>query len=116
VIVRSEQEPSPPDPVHVRLAGARAWLALAEDRLTAKKWTDALAPTRKGIEELGPTYARPEACDDTSLGEMMAGRQLSRGDLKEAARTLADVLQNRISTYVDFHKDTVVSLLPPLHR
>jgi hypothetical protein len=116
VIVRSEQEPSPPDVVYVRLAGARAWLALVEDHLAAKRWIAALSPARKGIEELGRTYARPEAFDDTSLYEKVAERQREQGELEEAARTLAGILQDRISSYLDLHKDSVVGLLPPLQR
>lgn len=41
---------------HVKVAGARAWLALAESRLAAKDINGAIASADAGIKELGDDY------------------------------------------------------------
>jgi hypothetical protein len=114
VIVRAERKPSPPDPVHVRLAGARAWLALAKDRVAEKEWSAAIELARKGLVELGQEYARPQVDDDTDLKALAAEDQLKQGHTENAARTLARVLEDRISCYRDLHSATVVEISPPV--
>jgi len=114
VIVRSERKPSLPDPVHVRLAGARAWLALAKDRVAEKEWGAAIELARKGLVELGQEYARPQVDDDTELKALAAEDQIKQGRLENAARMLAGALSTRIVCYVDLHNDTVVEVSPPV--
>jgi len=114
VIVRSERKPSLPDPVHVRLAGARAWLALAKDRVAEKEWSAAIELARRGLGELGQEYARPQVDDDTELKALAAEDQLKQGHPENAARALARVLSTRIACYLDLHNDTVVEVSPPV--
>jgi hypothetical protein len=114
VIVRSEQKPSPPDPVHVRLAGARAWLALAEDRVAAKEWKAVVALARKGLDELGREYAQPQIEDDSDMKAFAAEDQLAQGKAENAAHMLTGVLATRIILYVSLHNDTVVEVSPPV--
>jgi hypothetical protein len=82
--------------------------------VTAKEWSVAIELARKGLDELGQEYARPQVVDDTGLKALAAEDQLRQGHPENAARTLARVLENRIFCYVELHGDTVVGLVPPI--
>jgi hypothetical protein len=92
-----------PGPVHERLAGARAWLALGERLLEAGNSADALAAGRAGLEELGSDYASRRTKDDTALKLALADERLAEGDEESAAAITLRMLEDRAELYEDKH-------------
>jgi hypothetical protein len=107
VLVRGPK-PDPVSPKHLALAGARAWLALADARIAASEWKLAIEFARQGISELGDDYARPEVDDSTAVKILAAEEEIAHDRLSNGARTLARVLANRVVLYVELHRDSLV--------
>jgi hypothetical protein len=86
-------EPSP----HVRLAGARAWLLVAE----ALSGTPAQAyeAAVRGAKELGPDYAARGTREETHLKEWSAQEKFDKQEFASAAELMIRVLRSRISMY-----------------
>jgi hypothetical protein len=101
VLMRASSRPDPVPPALVALAGARAWLGLAQKRLEASDWEGAAALARQGLAELGPDYAKPEVDDSTDLKVHAAEELIQKGQLDNGARTLTRTLENRIVLSVD---------------
>jgi hypothetical protein len=107
VVVRAASAPAPAQAPHVKLAGARAWLKLGQERLAEHQAQAAVACARKGLEELGSDYAAPDAGDDTVLKLAAAEELLKAGRADNAASTMLRTLDGRARLYVDQHKDTI---------
>jgi len=85
--------PSP----HTRLAGARAWLAIAE--ALSPSPADAYQAALRGAKELGPDYAEVGVREETHLKEWSAQEQFEKQQFAEAAGLMIRVLRSRISMY-----------------
>jgi len=83
---------------HIRLAGARAWFALARD-LTKSSPHSAYEAAHHGASELGPDYAKPTVVDDTHTKQWLAEGEAEHGHHDRAAYTMTRVLQSRIRLY-----------------
>lgn len=92
---------------HMKLAGARAWVALGEQRIAADDWPGAIACGRAGLEELGRRYAGRGALDHTQMKLSVAEDQIKEGDLVNAAKNILRQLTIRIAYYVDLHADAI---------
>jgi hypothetical protein len=108
VVVRSGAAPDPAHAPHVRLAGVRAWLSLAQGRIAARQFEKAIACAGKAVEELGRDYARPEVDDSTQQKLLAAQEQAAEGQLENAANNMVRILQNRVALYLDRHRDAIV--------
>jgi hypothetical protein len=106
-VVRAASAPEPSQAPHLKLAGARAWLSLGQERLAAKQAPAAVTCAKRGLEELGSDYAPPEAGDDTVLKLAAAEELLKAGRADNAASTMLRTLEARARLYVQKHKDTV---------
>ena len=85
--------------IWVRIAGARAWLAIAS-QLEPQR---AYAACRRGLDELGSMFdlpRKPMIMDDTGNYIHIADDLASRSDFKPAADELVKVIQTRIVIYV----------------
>ncbi|HSD91213.1 MAG TPA: hypothetical protein VLB44_27005 [Kofleriaceae bacterium] len=87
------QTPSP----HARLAGARAWLTIAEALSTTP--AGAYQAAGRGAAELGPDYAGKGVRDETHMKEMGAKDEFDAGREKVAADLMLRVLRSRIAMY-----------------
>jgi len=81
----------------VALAGARAWLALAEQAVTNEQWESALTCAQGGVDELGKDYKRLTDIDDTKLKLRAVRDAAAEGRTSDAARTLVGVLHSRLA-------------------
>jgi hypothetical protein len=93
--------PSP----HSRLAGARAWLALAV--ALASSPADAYAAADRGVAELGPDYAGRGVKEETSLKERGAREYFEEQKFDAAAEWMLLVLRHRIAMYERKYKAEV---------
>ena len=93
--------PSP----HSRLAGARAWLAIALS-LTASP-ADAYEAALRGANELGPDYAGRGVREETHLREWWAKEEFEDKKFDSAAELMIRVLRSRIKMYERKHKAEV---------
>ncbi len=107
-VIRAAARPDPSHEPHVRLAGARAWLAVGQERLAAGQGAAAVACARRGLEELGPDYAPLSAGDDTVLKLAAAEGELAASRAENAASTMLRVLEARARLYVEKHQQVVV--------
>ena len=107
-VVRAASAPAPAQEPHVALAGARAWLSLGRERLSAGQAQAAVACARHGLEELGADYAPLTAADDTVIKLAAAEEELAAGRADNAASTMLRMLDARASLYVEKHRDAVV--------
>jgi hypothetical protein len=82
---------------HARLAGARAWLSVAEALSAAP--ADAYEAAVRGAKELGPDYAARGVREETHLKEWSAQEQAEKDDFASAAELMIRVLRSRISMY-----------------
>jgi hypothetical protein len=82
---------------HARLAGARAWLAIAEavGSTAAGRYQAAV----RGAIELGPDYAGKGVRDETHVKEMGAKYEFDAGHEESAADVMVRVLRSRIAMY-----------------
>ena len=78
------------------LAGASAWLSLAESLLQSSRDEDALVAASSGIEELGDLYRSDLAKDDTKLKLLAAQERGAEGAVREAATMTVRVLRERV--------------------
>jgi hypothetical protein len=83
---------------HVRLAGARAWLAVSQLATGA----DAYAAVKAGLAELGNDYAPRGAIDDTTSLLRIAE---SADDPMKAADAARKALVDRIAMYVRRYRE-----------
>lgn len=97
-----------PDDALLRLAGARAWHALATQRAEADDAPSALAAARAGLEELGRRYARPLDIDDTQLKVRTIDQAEAEGRLGDAARIALRILGTRLELARRLHADALV--------
>jgi len=94
-------------PPHQHAAAAQAWLALGRQLLTEERAEDALAVSRKGIDELGDEYAPPMTRDDTKM-KLYAAQDLERQDrLSDAASTSLNMLEVRLSLYQERYEVSI---------
>lgn len=107
VLVRAGAAPDPTHP-HARLAGARAWLALAESFEGRTRWADAAASARSGLDELGHEYAGPGVEDDTPLNVLSAEEMLAEGRTADGASGLLEILHERLGLYAELHEGSLV--------
>jgi hypothetical protein len=107
-VVRGASAPAPASAPHVKLAGARAWLAAGQERLAAHQGQAAVACARHGLEELGADYAPLTSADETVIKLAAAEEELAAGRADNAASTMLRVLDARTRLYVEKHRDTVV--------
>jgi hypothetical protein len=108
VILVQDTAPTAEGAPHLSLAGARAWLALAQARQSHNDIDSAIASARAGIEELGRhNYSPLRVKEDTSLRINMADDLIERGHLPEAARMLIDSLETRIKLYVRLYSNSI---------
>ena len=87
---------------HARLAGARAWLSVAEALSAAP--ADAYEAAVRGAKELGPDYAARGVREETHLEEWSAHEQAEKHDYASAAELAIRVLRSRISMYEQKYK------------
>lgn len=94
---------------HAGLAGARAWLTLAQGRYAANDYGPAIECARAGVSELGSRYSSValEVTEDTSLRIDMAEDLLEHSRPAEAARMLIDALETRLGLYIKLHAKTI---------
>ena len=104
-VVRAASAPA--QAPHVKLAGARAWLNVGQERLAAGQAQAAVECARRGLEELGGDYAPLTAVDDTVLKLAAAEEELGAGRANNAASTMLRTLDARTRLYVEKHSDTV---------
>jgi hypothetical protein len=92
-------------PAHGALAGARAWLALAQVRQAASDSETAITSARAGLDELGQRYYERSlgVIDDTGMQVSLANEQLKRGQAEQAARRLIAALEYRLKLYIQLH-------------
>ncbi|NVB78892.1 MAG: hypothetical protein HOV81_10890 [Kofleriaceae bacterium] len=83
--------------VHSRLAGARAWLAIAKALMAMP--AGAYQAARRGIAELGDDYAGPRVRDDTGQRKRFAENRFELQHDEAAAENMTDVLLVRIKMY-----------------
>jgi hypothetical protein len=107
-VVRATSAPEPGQEPHVKLAGARAWLNVGQERLVAGQAQASVACARRGLEELGLDYAPLTAVDDTVLKLAAAEEELAAGRADNAASTMLRTLDARTRLYVEKHRHTVV--------
>jgi hypothetical protein len=106
-VVRAASAPAPAQAPHVKLAGARAWLNVGQERLAAGQAQAAVGCARRGLEELGGDYAPLTAVDDTVLKLAAAEEELGAGRADNAASTMLRTLEARTRLYVEKHSATV---------
>lgn len=97
-----------PDDALQKLAGARAWYALATQRAQADDAAGALAAARAGLEELGRRYARPLDIDDTQLKIRTIDQAETEGRVGDAARIAVTILETRLELARRLHADALV--------
>lgn len=107
VLVRAEAEPDTTHP-HVRLAGARAWLALGDRFEGEARWAEAADSALSGLAELGEAYAGPDVEDDTTLKVLSAGGLLAEGRSADGASSLLEMLRERLGLYAALHEGSLV--------
>jgi len=107
VLLRSDRPPGSP-PAHLRLAGARAWLALGQRFQSRSRWQEAIASARAGLAEIGSDYAGPDVDDETDLKLLAAEDRLAQGHASDAAAVMLRVLGDRLSLYASLHHQDVV--------
>lgn len=93
--------PSP----HARLAGARAWLLVAESLSGTP--ADAYEAAVRGAKELGPDYAGRGVREETHLKEWSAQEKFEKQDFASAAELMIRVLRNRIAMYENKYSSEV---------
>ena len=110
-VVIQNTAPTVADAPHAALAGARAWLALAQAREAANDIEGALACAQAGLAELGDAYYSESQTtkDDTPLNLALAEDLLERGKPPEALHALLLTLESRLDLYVQLHADTLVA-------
>jgi hypothetical protein len=96
------------EPAHIRLAAARAWLAVGQELQARGDAADAISAARAGIDELGDDYARRDAINDTDLKIYVAEDLIAEGRVDNAATTLLRVVETRIALYLTRYADVVV--------
>lgn len=102
IFVSSDITP-PPDTPHAALAGSRTFLLLGQERLRAGDFPRAFAAAQAGLKELGDSYVRRPAFDDTSLSIGYAQDLMERGHPDRGARQILKALRSRIQMYVRKH-------------
>jgi hypothetical protein len=83
--------------VHSRLAGARAWLAIA--RALRATPAGAYQAALRGVTELGTDYAKPVVRDHTIEDEWFAKEDFEQQKDEDAAELMIEVLDHRIKMY-----------------
>lgn len=91
--------------LHTRLAGARAWLSIAESLSGAP--ADAYEAALRGTKELGPDYATPGVREETHLKEWSAQEYFEKQEFASAAELMIRVLRSRISMYARKYESEV---------
>ncbi len=109
VLVRGAGDAPALDSPHRAFAGARAWLALAQERLAAGDAQAALDAARAGLAELGQSYYSRSlgVTDDTSLHIALAEEMVMGGKLPDAARRMVQALNDRLQLYARLHADAI---------
>lgn len=90
---------------HARLAGARAWLSVAE--ALAGTPAEAYEAAVRGAKELGPDYAARGVREETHLEEWSAHEHFENQQFAPAAKLMIRVLRSRISMYAQNYKSEV---------
>lgn len=83
--------------VHSRLAGARAWLAIAKALVPTP--AGAYQAALRGVTELGPDYAALHVREHTLEDEWLAKELFEKQKDEDAAELMIDVLDHRIKLY-----------------
>lgn len=111
VVITQATPPEAEAPPHGGLAGARAWLALAQRSLMDQYAETAIAEARAGLEELGDDYHDPSlrVTEDTTLRIRRAKELIKQGQTTQAADMLVEALAVRVKLYAKLHAESVVS-------
>lgn len=107
VLLHQPVTPNAPVSVHLKLAAARAWLALGEQRVVAQDWAGAVTCAQAGLTELGNEYAPPRILDHTDMKLLVAEEQIKEGDLEHAAANMLRQLTLRTRYYVKLHAEEI---------
>jgi hypothetical protein len=107
VVVRQENKPDDAAPPHLELAAGRAWLALAQQQVTAGDAATAIGAARAGLDEVGPAYKSVTVKDDTTLKILAAEDGIEQGHQLEGAGALIEVLRQRLERYAEQHTASV---------
>lgn len=97
-----EEGPSP----HAKLAGSRAWLALAEKRAEQEDWAGAVACARAGLTELG-IDSRSAASAERPSQPTGADDSLAAGRARSGALLLVRTLRIRTEYYRQVYADAI---------
>jgi hypothetical protein len=95
---------------HEKLAGARAWLSLAEQSTQAGDWSGAVECAQAGrheLGELGDFAARFGVLDHSDMHWMDAKLQVKQGQFKKAAPVMLEILKQQISFYVRYSSQEI---------
>lgn len=95
---------------HERLAGARAWLSLAEQSTQAGDWSGAVECAQAGRSELGELRelgARLGVMDHSDMHWFDATLQVKKGQFETAAPVMLRVLKEQTSLYVRYYSQEV---------
>jgi hypothetical protein len=85
--------------IWLRVAGARAWLAIVRQLQPER----AYAAARRGIEELGSTFdlpRKPLILDDSGMHAHLAEDLAANSDFQGAAAELVKVIETRVHTFI----------------
>lgn len=105
VLAQAPQPDEGPSP-HLKLAGSRAWLALAEKRAEQEDWAGAAACARAGLVELGLDSRSPVAGERPSQ-PVGADDGLGAGRVRSGALLLMRNLRIRTEYYRQVHADVI---------
>lgn len=111
VVMIQNTAPTAANAPHAALAGARAWLALAQDRQAASDVDGAIANAQAGLAELGRGYYSSSlGMKDDTRQHIDRAEDLIENDRKpEALRTLIQALESRLAMYARLHAATIYS-------
>lgn len=103
VIIRLATQPGAAQPPHAGLAGAKAFLSIAQAHAQAGKSTNAVECAQAGLDELGTRYIALGDDDDTDVKLRAARERIAAGAVGDGAAVMVRVLQTRIALYEALH-------------
>ncbi len=101
---------------HTKLAGARAWLALAELSEQTGDWAGAVDCARAGKRELGELRglsARLGVYDHSDMHWRAAELRAEQGHVEQAARLMLPILKLQTDSYVRYYSQEVAESSNP---
>lgn len=103
VIIKLATQPDAAQPPHAGLAGAKAFLSIAQAHTQAGRYANAVECAQAGLAELGMRYVALGEDDDTDVKIRAARERIEAGAVADGSAVMIRVLETRITLYEALH-------------